>query len=435
MRRSALSWWLSATGVVLAIVLLLGGCGKGREQGRATKEEISIFLWVRPDELKANQQLKQEFERLHPGLKVKIVNDPAGQAMAKLKTLIAGGEPPDVMSLHGAFFVPLADEGALADLAPFAEGDPDLNLSDFYPGLLELCNYEGKLYSLPRYTSVYTLFYNKTMFTAAGEAFPTERKRWDWEEFLRVAQALTKDTNGDGKMDQYGCAIDFTGARVYPWIWQNNGELVTSDRTRTTLDTPGCREALQFLVDLKDVHHVTPEVVRLEFREGIDLFKSQRVSMYQSGPWDVQELKGVKEFDWDIAPLPKGKRPATLLGTENYAISSRSRYPREAWELLKFLLSPESQRKMALELGKMPSRRSVAEEEFLDSSPRHDLKVCLDAIDYAVMPPNLPNWEEVGNVFNEQLGRVWAGRATVAQGCREAQQKMNAILARGSGPP
>lgn len=415
----------------LALVFVLSGCAK-RVRQLTKKTEISIFLWVTPDELQVNQELKAEFERLHPNLEVKINNDPSGQAMQKLKTLIAGGEPPDLFSLHGAAFVPLAAEGALADLGPFVEAESDLNLGDFYPGLLELCKYEGKLYSLPRYTSVYAIFYNKTLFRAADQPFPSQREKWDWKEFLETAKALTKPGASGGRPERYGCAIDFTGARVYPWIWQNDGQLLSPDRTRITLDTPACREAFQFLIDLKDVYHVTPAVVRLEFREGIDAFKNQRVAMYQSGPWDVQVLKGIKDFEWDVAPLPTGKKAATLLGTENYAISSRSRHPQEAWELFKFLLSPESQARMALALGKMPSRQSVAEKEFLQSSPDHDLQVFVDAIGYAVMPPNLPDWEQLGTAFKEELELMWSGKVTVAQGCRDAQERMNAIVARRS---
>jgi len=422
-------WALAAAIGLLAISApALVGCAKGK--GEAAAKEISIFLWVRPEELDVNQRLKAEFERTHPGLSVKIINDPASQAMAKLKTLIAGGEAPDVMSLHGAFFVPLADQGALEDLGPFVAADADVNVSDFYPGLLELCKYNGKLYSLPRYTSVYALLYNRNTFKAAGEAFPTQGKTWDWPEFVRVARALTKDLDGDGNTDQYGCAIDFTGARVYPWVWQNGGELVTPDRKQVTLDTPEVRGALQFLVDLKQVYHVTPSVVQLQNREGIDYFKRQRVAMYQSGPWDVQELKSIKDFEWDVAPLPKGKKAATLLGDENYAISSRSQHKQEAWELLKFLLSADSQRRMALDLGKMPSRRSVAEKEFLQSDPSHDLRVFVDAIGYAVIPPNLPDWEEIGTAFNGELELMWAGSVSVAQGCRDTQEKINGILAR-----
>jgi len=413
----------------LIFLSVLGGC-RGAPSQEAAKTEVWWFTWTPPDERAANEELARQFEAANPGIKVKLTNDPALQAMQKLQTMIAGGSPPDVMSIHGAYFVQFALSGALMDLSERARADPELALDDFYPGLLELCKVNGRLYSLPRYTSVYALFFNRSLFDAAGLPYPGSGPHWTWDDFLATAKALTKDTNNDGRIDQFGCVIDFWGARIYPWLWQNGGQLVSEDKSRCLLNEPEAREALQFLVDLKTKYRVTPPSVEDERRDSRELFKGGKVAMYMSGPWDVQEFKRMETLQWEVAPLPMRKQRATLLGLENYALAARSKHPEAAWALLRFLLSPAAQLSMARKVEKMPSRRSVAEKEYLAEASGYNRRVFVEAVAYGRMPPNLPRWAEVDAALQRNLDAIWQGTKSVAQGCAEAEKEINAILQR-----
>ncbi|NIR00161.1 MAG: extracellular solute-binding protein, partial [Gemmatimonadales bacterium] len=173
---------------VWVLALLLVGCG-GRRDSRPDEVEITLFTWTRPGELAINQELCERFEVEHPGIRVEVVNEPGDRAMDKLQAMVAAGNPPDVMSIHGAFFTPLAAKGALLDLDPLIAEDPTFDLEDFYPALVELCRHEGKLFSLPRYTSVYVLFYNRDLFDGAGLRYPEET--WTWDDYLAAARKLT----------------------------------------------------------------------------------------------------------------------------------------------------------------------------------------------------------------------------------------------------
>ena len=57
---------------------------------------------------------------------------------------------------------------------------------------------------------------------------------------MATAKALTKDTDGDGAIDQYGLGTEASIFRLAPFIWQNGGDIVDDpDKpTRLTLDTP-----------------------------------------------------------------------------------------------------------------------------------------------------------------------------------------------------
>jgi multiple sugar transport system substrate-binding protein len=417
----------SAAATCVAVVLLTGAVGCGRSRGPGDgRTEISLFTWVQPDEAAVNQELIREFEREHPRLRVRLINDPSQRSMDKLQTMFAAGEPPDVMSIHGAYFVPLAAKGALLDLEPVIEGDPGFNLPDFYPGLLDLCRYRGKLYSLPRYASVYVMFYNMDLFDAAGVVYP--KAGWTWDDYLAAAKRLTVRSD-DPNRRQYGCIIDFWGSRLYPWIWQNGGQILNDDRSRCLIDQPQAVEALQFLVDLRDKHQVAAPSDSTDRNMALDAFKAGHIGMYMTGAWDIQTLQPVESLRWGVAPLPRRRRQATLLGTENYAIAARTKHPRQAWRLMAFLLRGSSQQRMAERLEKQPSRRSVAEGPYSQGPLGEKHRVFVDALGYAVAPPNIAEWDRIGRKIQDQMDLIWVGKIPVAQGCRAAAAGANRELA------
>lgn len=426
------SRWIAAIEAVLCVgaALALAGCGGGSKATGRQPLKLTLFTWTRPAELAANQALCEEFERTHPGIEVEVINEPGDRAMDKLQAMVAAGNPPDVMSIHGAMFIPMAAKGALMDLEPYIARDPSFNLDDFYPRLVETCRYQGKLYSLPRYTSVYVLFYNKDLFDAAGLSYPDEQ--WTWDDYLAAARKLTVQ-DADPERRRMGCVIDFWGARIYPWVWANGGEILDRSRRVCLLDRPEAQEALQFLVDLRHKWRVCPPTTQAERRQNIAMFTGGKVGMLMTGAWDVQTMKEAKGLRWDVAPMPKKKRHATMLGTENYAIAAATKHPQEAWELFAFLLGPKAQETMATKLEKQPSRISVANGPYLKQQAGYNRKVFVDALDYAREAPNIPEWDRVSHFIQEQLDLMWMGKVSVEEGTRKAARQVTEALQQSKG--
>lgn len=401
---------------IILAVFLTGCSGK--------KTLITFFTWTPHDEYSVNQELIKKFNKTYPKVKIKHINDSSSRAMDKLQTMFAAGTPPDVMSIHGAYYVPLASKNALFNLDSLIKTDKEFNLSDFYPILVNACRYNDVLYSLPRYTSVYVLFYNKELFKQEGLAFPD--KTWDWDDYLQAAIKLTKDADNNGIIDQYGCVIDFWGARLYPWIWQNNGKLFNADRTKCLVDHTPAVEAVQFLVNLQYEYKVTPRTLPQEYKSNVEMFSMGKIGMFISGAWEIQNLRS-SHLDWDIAPLPKRKQHATILGMENYAISRTTERLEEAWLFFKFLLNAESQKVMADKLEKQPSLISIA-KEYVKSDTGYNRQVLVDALQYAKQCPNIPQWSEVGHFWQDELDLIWVGKKSVSEGLSDAARKINEAL-------
>jgi len=429
-------WWLLL--LLPLLVLTFYGCtrveqptqppGAAAGPGQGAGAKLVLFTYTPPDEEAVNLELIKKFEQAHPKVTVELQNAPGGsqQAMTKLQTMISGQAGPDVMAIHGAFFIPLAAKGALLDIGDRVKQAGDEQ--DFSPAILDLCRYEGKLYSLPRYTSVYSLFYNKTLFDEAKVPYPASGKSWTWDDYLKSAKALTRDTSGDGKPDQWGCVIDFWGARMYPWLWQNGGALMSEDRSKCVLDSPAATEAVQFLYDLRYKHKVAASSDNAEQNAALNAFVQGHIAMYMTGPWDIQLLRQTKNLQWDVAPLPRRQAPATLLGTENYGIWSGTKHPDEAWALFQYLLSAEAQTMMADRLEKMPSRLSVLHGAYAQAETDYNRKVFVDALTYARQAENIPEWSQVKDLIQNQLDLIWVGKTSVQAGLKKAAADVNATL-------
>jgi len=412
------------------VALVAAGCGRPAGGRPSVREpvKLTLFTWTLPGELAINQELCRQFEAQHPSLTVEVINEPGLRAMDKLQTMVAAGNPPDVMSIHGAYFMPMAANGSLLDLGPFVEEDKGFGLADFYPQLVEQCRYRGRLYSLPRYTSVYVLFYNKDLFDAAGLPYPDES--WTWDDYLAAARKLTVG-NSDPTRRRFGCVIDFWGARIYPWVWAAGGEVLDKAGKRCLLDRPESQEALQFLVDLRHKWKVCPPTTQAEKKQNIAMFANGRVGMFQTGAWDIQAMREAKTLRWDVAPMPKRRQHATLLGMENYAIAATTKHPKEAWQLFAFLLSPEAQAVMASKLEKQPSRQSVADGPYLSEKTDYHRKVLVDALGYARQAPNVPDWDRVSHFIQDQLDLMWLGKVPVAEGTAKAAEQVTDALREG----
>lgn len=142
----------------------------------------------------------------HPDIKVRIENVTYDAYWPRFLTMVAGGIPPDVIFLESTRLASFASKGTILDLDPFIEADEEINMADFYPLALDALRYKGRLYALPNDIAVFAMFYNKDMFDEAG-SIPHPQKGWTWDDFLEISKKLTRDIDGDGKIDQFGSSF------------------------------------------------------------------------------------------------------------------------------------------------------------------------------------------------------------------------------------
>ena len=129
----------------------------------------------------------------------------------------------------------------------YLDKDPEAKtlMDDIAPGLIRRLHGQGR-HRHPRPTAGTTWSSTTTPTCSRRRQSSRPKADWTWADFKATAKKLTKDTNGDGKPDQYG----FTWASneifpgIMPWVANAGGNLTSDDVCTATADTPQVNKAV-----------------------------------------------------------------------------------------------------------------------------------------------------------------------------------------------
>jgi multiple sugar transport system substrate-binding protein len=306
-----------------------------------------------------------EFERRNPGIRVQFTHEPFTDYTRKMITRFAANNPPDIFHTPASDLLTFAREGWLEPL------DSRLGQTDIpqtWNPLQSDLTYQGRTYGVLVLGYGMVLGYNEKMFQDAGiTRVPTTSS-----ELLDVARRLTRDTTGDGVVNQFGYAfptVKHPGvySDVTMFIFEAGGHWLTEqgqlNRASITAGWQRMREFVQA--------RVVP--MGLDNNGKRQFFIEGKAAMMVEGPWIKGFMdsapEGVREH-LRVAPMPFSG--AVYGGVSNaLAIPARldARKKEIAWEFIKLFSSPEWQQKYATIAGQPPSRAGVVDESVLRVNP------------------------------------------------------------------
>lgn len=395
-------------------------------QPPAEQIELVFSVWGDPAELAILQEIANDFTAKNPNVKVTVTVSDWDTYWDKLQTQLAGGTPPDVFAMDAPLYPDYQSRGVLLNLQPYIDQDK-YDLSGYYETSLICYQTPDGYYGLPRDIQPSVMYYNKDMFDEAGVPYPDET--WTWETLIENGKKLTKDRDGDGTIDQYALWADLWDMELY-WaslIWQNQGEILSPDYTKTLLGEPPAMGAWQFIYDLIFVHKIMPTPSVAE--QFGDPFESGNAAMTPAGHW-VVPLYSAVDFKWDVAPLPKGKVRATIVNSVGFVIARDTKHPQEAWAFLKHLVGEPGQTKVtSLGLG-VPSLKAIANSDVYlkQTTAPINHKLFLDVMEYARVKPCFRGYDEWATLFGDGLYSVWLGEAELGPTLEELVPQGDAIL-------
>jgi multiple sugar transport system substrate-binding protein len=306
-----------------------------------------------------------------------------GTIQEKVLTLAAGGSLPDVQYIHTQFLPDFTSANVLRDLAPMAAKDRNARMEDFFPGVLGFFQPKGTTRGFPFFSGPAVMFFNKALFRQYGVRDPNEYEKagqWTWQTFLEVARQVTR---GDGQSKTWGYQGTNTQLVWYAmWVWMNGGELWDKDEKRFLMTDAPAVEAVQFQGDLVNKHRVVPSVD--ENRQLQGGFLAGRSGMYIFGKGYATNITGAKDVltDPGMCPVPKGTKGRVCRdGPGAVGITSQSKRPDQAFELVKYMTGAGGQEQFLALGASVPVRKSLANaKEYLSSLlPWEDRAVYEDA--------------------------------------------------------
>lgn len=416
----------SIISVLTLAMLVLSSCGTRakKDEGKVT---LKFAIFGTHSELKISNEIIQSFNEKNPGIKVKLQDIPSYSSyMTKLTTQFLSNSAADVFMMDDFGILSFVDKDILMDLNEFIREDNEFNLDDFYPQALQYGIFDNRLYMVPRILGSVALFYNKDLFDEAGIEYP--RNDWTWDDFLDAARKLTKDTNGDGHIDQWGVTGIDAALCLFPLIWQNGGRVFNENHTKCLLDSPECVEAIQFMVDLHRKYKVILPMATQTSLSGYQPFYMGRVAMMpgirQALYFDLKNMN----LNWDVALMPGQKARANHVGTWGYAVFKNTKYPKESWKLFKYIMNIESQRIVLRESSDLPSRKSL-KEEFLALDPDKHNEVFVEAVKYGNHEMRIAKAAEIRDIIMTECELLSLGKKKdVKQSCELLVKKLDALL-------
>jgi len=333
---------------VVAVILLLTlliSCGKSDKRAK-----VDFWAHGGVPALTAWAKLRViDFNQTHPDMRAVFNQKSWNMIRELLYTNFSTGTGPDVMRVHANYAAEFGEAGHFYPINKF----PDFEevKSWYQPNLFESVRYKDNYYGLPGSALGFVLVCNKDMFDAEGLKPPKT-----WSEFRDVAKKMTKDTNGDGKMDQWGLVLlggDRGGFsyRLAPFMFKAGTDILSDDLTQVKFNSPEGVSALQLFADMFQIDKsITPGFLAYTISEINDLFCSNKVAMSIEGPWFsgiVEEKSPGKDFYTVPVPVPdhlidRYDEMPTLQDMVMISISAHSEHLDAAWELTKYLRNEEA---------------------------------------------------------------------------------------------
>ena len=389
---------------LLAAVATLAACGSGASdsaEGEASGQ-MQFLVFGDAEELAAYRGLVEAFEEEEPDIDVQLLETSTrDELMTRLSTGFAGGNPPEVFLSNHRYIGQFAARGALEPLDERIAASDEISLDDYYETAIEAFRFDGQLPCLAQNISSLVVYYNRDLFEEAG--IPEPADDWTFANMVDIAQALTKDTDGDGTIDQYGLGVEAGSLmRLAAFVWSAGGELVDdpANPTRFTLDTPEARFGLGQFFSLRKAHGVIATEEELESESDNSRFLNGRLAMLMESRRTTVSFRTITDFDWDVAPLPILNEPAGILHTDGFCLTSGSANKEAGWRFIEYALGEEGQALLARSGRTVPSHRVVAESEaFLDpNEPPSRARVWLDTAPHLRSVPTISTWPEIEQV-------------------------------------
>src|SRR6202022_2693170 len=395
----------------------------------ASAETVIKVLHIQklPKVLEIWKEAAQEFEKVHPGVKVQFDYLENEAFKAKLPTLLQSRDRPSVFhSWGGGVMYEQINAGVCQNITKAIEegGFKDT----FYPAGIQNFTYEGKSYGLPNDVGPMVFWYNKELCQKAG-VDPTKIIYWeDLVDSVKRCQAAGVTPLAAGGKDKW--PLHFYPAMLMMRILGREGMLAAHDGKNGGFTNPEVVKAFQLYKDLAALQPFQKGYLANTYPEAAGTFHDGKTAFHLMGTWDVLEgradsadQKGLpgEKLGWFFFPeLKGGKGHANdiFASLDGWLVAKDA--PKEAVDFMKVWLGKEVQDKLAeqglfipmvkgtADVIKDPFQKAIAQEVENSQWIAKGLAQLLGP--------------DTGRVFNDASADIAAGKITPEQAANAVEK-------------
>ena len=416
--------------VAAMAVSMVAGCGSKNDSKKSDSKsgEKTLEVWVPPldDATEKNWgDLLKDWEK-EKDCKVNLTVIPWDKYEETYTTALNSGEGPDVGYMYNEMFPTYIDAGAVEDMSSYVTDEDKKEYKYLSNG-----NMMDGQYGWPLVTGVpFVLYYNEDILNALGEKAPET-----WDDFARICQEATKDTDGDGKVDQYGFAcgmntsdigaMQILNAYYYSALWQNGGQVYNDDLKSVSFADEAGKEAVTWLKGLTS--YMNEDFMSLSWSDAFsNVFGAGKAAfgITRSSQTDGTTFaETYPNLNWNFVTSLKNKDFGTFGATDCLTLMSACEDKDLAMDFIKYVTGSEF---MTAYHAKCPGAALTESEPYVGDEKME--KIYTEDKDKWHGIQAGPCGTQILNQLAADFQGIMSGETSVDEGLKEAEDYANGLL-------
>lgn len=361
------------------------------------------------------------FQQANPAIKVEITGYTGDQAgFTKLTQAVQGGQSVDVFRLPSDILPLLVQDGLVAPIDEFLTAE---DKADIYPNLLQAVSIEGKAYAWPLWVPPVGMYLNLDVFEERGIEPPSPD--WTYDQFVEIAKQLTFTRDNGEQVYGYTALIDPGVVNAWPFIMGDGGSPLSADNKTYTFSSPESISGLQKLVDLVQVHKVTPPDFGTQTGQDIATgFKDKKVYAMYSEPSGASSGYASENVNFDVVPMPIGASGKLLttggIGLISVAASDDQTKLQAAMDFARYLTSAQVGQDVAGYYLAPGARKSVQVSPPIDKFEPF--------VESTYITPIIAEWPQIRTIIHPQIQNALLGQISAEEALKAPEAEVNQIL-------
>ena len=388
-------------------------------------QPVTITILINALEAAQWQPLVEEFQQQHPNIRLQIIEGPnATDQVEDLYTssFLLGNSPYDLVYMDIIWTPKFAAAGWLLDLSDRLSSE---ELDQFLQGDVRGGIYQGKLYRIPFRSDGGMLYYRQDLLEQAGYDPPET-----FTELIRISQDLQQQNLADWGYVWQGKQYEGLAAMFVEILKGSGAFWIAPETLEVGLDRPEAIEAVNFLVSTITKGISPPGVTTYGEDETRLLFQNGRTVFLRNWPY-VFALASDSPIagKFKIKPMVHAPQESSgaCQGGWGLGIASTSQHPEEAWQVIEFLSSEETQRKYTLDTGYVPSRRSLFNDPEIVAKYNHYPQL-LEVVENSALRPPIAQYAQASDILQRYLSAALTQRMSPEQAMKAAAEETRRLL-------
>lgn len=416
--------------VAAMAVSMVAGCGSKNDSKKSDSKsgEKTLEVWVPPLDNATEKNwgdLLKDWEKEND-CKVNLTVIPWDNYEETYTTALNSGEGPDVGYMYNEMFPTYIDAGAVEDMSSYVTDEDKKEYKYLSNG-----NIMDGQYGWPLVTGVpFVLYYNEDILTELGEKAPET-----WDDFARICQEATKDTDGDGKIDQYGFAcgmntsdigaMQILNAYYYSALWQNGGQVYNDDLKSVSFADEAGKEAVTWLKGLTS--YMNEDFMSLSWSDAFsNVFGAGKAAfgITRSSQTDGTTFaETYPDLNWNFVTSLKNKEFGTFGATDCLTLMSACEDKDLAMDFIKYVTGSKF---MTEYHAKCPGAALTESEPYVGDEKME--KIYTDDKDKWHGIQAGPCGTQILNQLAANFQGIMSGETSVDEGLKEAEDYANGLL-------